>query len=69
MAGVDDFKTIVHTLAATGMTIMVTTHQITELATVFDAFAILQHGKITYTSNSGGYSAEELTAIYREHNN
>ncbi|MGL5301143.1 MAG: ABC transporter ATP-binding protein [Weissella confusa] len=68
MAGVDDFKTIVHTLAASGMTIMITTHQITELATAFDAFAILQHGKITYASNSGGYSAEELTTIYRDYN-
>lgn len=69
MAGVDDFKSIVQSLAADGMTIMITTHQITELATVFDAFAILKHGEITYTSNSGHYTPEELTAIYREHNN
>ena len=69
MAGVDDFKSIVQSLADDGMTIMITTHQITELATVFDAFAILKHGEITYTSNNGHYTPEELTAIYREHNN
>ena len=69
MAGVDDFKAIMQSLAADGMTIMITTHQITELATVFDAFAILKHGAITYTSNSGNYTPEELTTIYREHNN
>lgn len=69
MAGVDDFKSIVHTLAADGMTIMITTHQITELATVFDAFAILKHGEITYASTSSNYTPEELTTIYRDHNN
>lgn len=69
MAGVDDFKSIVHTLAADGMTIMITTHQITELATVFDAFAILKHGEITYALTSGNYTPEELTTIYRDHNN
>lgn len=66
--GVDEFKSIINALKKSGMTIMITTHQITELASLFDAFAILKKGEIRHISNNGVSSTEELKLIYQQHN-
>lgn len=67
--GVEDFKNILSALRDDGMTIMITTHQITDLASLFDSFAILKDGQICFTSPDGITSPTELKSIYQHYTN
>ncbi|MFL4498565.1 ABC transporter ATP-binding protein [Weissella sp. MSCH1] len=66
--GVEEFKEIIARLKKEGMTIMITTHQITELSSLFDSFAILKKGNVVFSSDNGVSSPEELRSIYQQYN-
>ncbi len=47
---------------------MITTHQVTELSSLFDSFVILKKGNIVFSSSEGVTSPEELRTIYNNYN-
>jgi ABC-2 type transport system ATP-binding protein len=63
-AGARDVAALVHELAATGVAVLLSSHQIGELERVCDAYAFMRAGQIVWRGSAGELAAQAPTPAY-----